>query len=134
MNKLSYCCLVFFTTSCSAGWSDYTEEVGEGYTWVNEGGPVNAILSDVKGVNSLLYLRKYCNNSAYICAWQVDSVRLHSPNFRSTDLKANTYDPSDRFYIIDVKKKQQYGPYQQEEFFMKAKSLDIHVSWKPITE
>ncbi|ADB42956.1 hypothetical protein Slin_7013 (plasmid) [Spirosoma linguale DSM 74] len=126
---------MFLATSCGAGWSDYTEEIEEGYTWVNEGDPVNVIISDVKGVNSLAYLRKYCNNGAYICAWQADSAQIHRSGLKSGGMKENSYvyDSSDRFYIIDVKGKHQYGPYQKDAFFTKVKSLNIHVSWKPIS-
>ncbi|GAB3939858.1 hypothetical protein GCM10028805_00760 [Spirosoma harenae] len=113
--------------------SDYSQTVEEGYVWVNEGDGANALLSDIKGVNSLFSLRKYYSNGKFICAWQADSARLSDPDFRLIDLKKNTYHSTDRFYIIDVSQKELYGPYQKDEFFTKAKSLNIHVSWGPVT-
>lgn len=134
MSKLVYCCLVFLTSSCGPGWSDYTEELSGGYVYLNQGQGFNAISSQVKGVATLHHLRKYDDNGRYICAWQADSTRLASLNFRPVDLRKDTYDLSDQFYIIDIDRQKLYGPYTKNKFFEKAKSLDIQVSWKPVTQ
>ena len=133
MIKLACCCLVFIAASCGPGWSDYSEELSGGYRYENEGQGTNAIFSKTKGVRTLLHLRKYYDDGEYICAWQADSARLASSDFRPADLKKNTYDLSDQFYIIDIQQEKLYGPYKKDEFFKKAKSLNIDVSWKPVT-
>lgn len=120
-----------FLCACGAGISDYSENLsGEFYYW-NEGEGLNSIVN-AGGTISIFSVKKYDDDGRYISVWQADSTEFYRLiNKSSVFFKHNTYYPSDRFYIIDVEQQLLTGPLKAEEFFAKARELNIIVSWKP---
>lgn len=82
-------------------------------------------------IKTLNYLRKYIDNGKYICAWQSDSAQFSQPTFRSDQYIKNKNNPTDRFYIIDIKREQLEGPMGRKQFIKRAKELKIKIEWKP---
>jgi hypothetical protein len=117
--------------SCGAGVSEYSEELSGGYTFWNEGEGANYIATHSKKLKGIGWVKKYDDNGLYISVWQADSTVILKPNFKSTDIKENTYYSSDKFYIIDIKNEMLLGPYKKNKFFKKAKELNITIHWKP---
>ncbi len=117
--------------ACGAGISDYSERLsGEFYYW-NEGEGLNSV-DNADGTIAISYVKKYDDDGKYISVWQADSAELNRLTKKSSVFfKRNTYYPSDRFYIINIEKQLLTGPLKAEEFFAKARELNIVVSWKP---
>ena len=120
---------ILLATSCNMSY--YSSELSGGHVYVNEGEGMNQILPNSRKIQSLRFLKKYCDNGNYLCAWQADTALFQSTKFNYGEYKKNTYYSNDLFYIINIRKDTLMGPYKREKFFWTCQKLGIKVYWRP---
>lgn len=116
--------IMFFLFSCSYSASDYTTELGEGYTFVSESnahqiisGPTDTTWTGIIPCTVVAY--EY--DSTYIIARQKSNPECLEEDISNLPIA---------YWIIDKKKKTTYGPLDYLSFVMKRKELTMSSSLK----
>lgn len=123
--------LIIILSSCQTKYLEFSENLSKGFRFSNQGEGANGIYGGSGKVRPIDWVKKYDDDGNYISIWQADSILIQSKDFNYGKYRRNTYYPTDRFYLIDLKSEKLLGPYTREEFFLMTKKLKIFISWKP---
>jgi hypothetical protein len=118
LKRFYYSCILLIC-SCSYQSSDYTDDLGEGYTFVSESNANQFIyaISDTSGVNAIP-----CTVEAF--GFDEDFIIAKQRNNRDCLDEDLTNVPM-AYWIIDKKKKMNYGPYDSLTYSVKRRELNV---------
>jgi len=116
-----YGCLLLL---CSCSSSDYTDDLGQGYTFVSESNANQFIydMNDTSGKNAIpCTVEAFAFDENYIVAKQRNNQDCLKEDLSSVPIS---------YWIIDKKKKVNYGPIDSLAFINKRKELEVPPSLK----
>lgn len=112
-----YSCLLLLC-SCSYSSSDYTDDLGQGYTFVSESNANQFIYgNDTSGKNAIpCTVEAFVFDENYIIAKQKDNPDCMKEDLSNVPLS---------YWIIDKRNKMNYGPFDSLTFINKRKELKV---------